>query len=228
MGRFVGRDPLDYPDGMNLYVGWFVPFGLDSYGEQAKSAPVTLSDCICCKSWEIVGETIANLRFVRVPSKIVTKKPYFFGKKVLFKARCTDPVGAIEGAEAYWNERNAKAPGKIKYIESDGKVTEFTSEGIIEKDEDNSGKRGTIKGDSIVWEEYLGWTLDINLLPRYPNILKAKTKGSVSNIQVTIWCHNKRVEYKGEKAREKGIEGRPHIWEIAWNLSMEYDIPTPY
>ncbi|MEI8383981.1 MAG: RHS repeat-associated core domain-containing protein, partial [Planctomycetota bacterium] len=35
-GRFIGRDPLGYPDGMNAYAGWFVPntadaFGLESY-----------------------------------------------------------------------------------------------------------------------------------------------------------------------------------------------------
>ncbi len=29
VGRFVGRDPLEYPDGYNLYAGYFVPWGVD-------------------------------------------------------------------------------------------------------------------------------------------------------------------------------------------------------
>ncbi|MEI8383979.1 MAG: RHS repeat-associated core domain-containing protein [Planctomycetota bacterium] len=31
-GRFIGRDPLGYPDGMNAYAGWFVPGGVDLLG----------------------------------------------------------------------------------------------------------------------------------------------------------------------------------------------------
>ncbi len=34
-GRFISRDPLGYVDGMNLYRGYFVPNGLDPYGELA-------------------------------------------------------------------------------------------------------------------------------------------------------------------------------------------------
>jgi len=32
LGRFVGRDPLGYVDGMSLYQGYFVPGGVDPFG----------------------------------------------------------------------------------------------------------------------------------------------------------------------------------------------------
>ncbi len=33
LGRFIGRDPLGYVDGMSLYRGYFVPGGVDPSGE---------------------------------------------------------------------------------------------------------------------------------------------------------------------------------------------------
>ncbi len=34
VGRFVNRDPIGYPDGYNLYAGYFVPDGSDPDGLQ--------------------------------------------------------------------------------------------------------------------------------------------------------------------------------------------------
>jgi hypothetical protein len=35
LGRFIGRDPLGYVDGTCLYMAYYVPIGLDPFGEEA-------------------------------------------------------------------------------------------------------------------------------------------------------------------------------------------------
>ena len=37
-GRFITRDPLDYPDGANTYAGWFVPDSVDPSGTEIVTA----------------------------------------------------------------------------------------------------------------------------------------------------------------------------------------------
>jgi hypothetical protein len=36
LGRFLGRDPLGYVDGMSMYRGWFVPMAVDPSGKHIK------------------------------------------------------------------------------------------------------------------------------------------------------------------------------------------------
>ncbi len=43
LGRFVGRDPLDYVDGSSMYSGYFIPNALDPSGAKR--------DCILKDSW---------------------------------------------------------------------------------------------------------------------------------------------------------------------------------
>ncbi len=49
MGRFITRDPLDYPNGPNTYAGWFAPDKVDPYG-------FVMINCNCKQNIEFVVE----------------------------------------------------------------------------------------------------------------------------------------------------------------------------
>jgi RHS repeat-associated protein len=47
-GRFITRDPLDYPDGANVYAAWFVPNSLDPSGAKIVPGPLNVFLVACC------------------------------------------------------------------------------------------------------------------------------------------------------------------------------------
>ena len=58
-GRFIGRDPIGYNDGMNLYAGWFVPGGMDPEGTYRYDGPNEIIDVPV--DWKsLAGSTIGN------------------------------------------------------------------------------------------------------------------------------------------------------------------------
>jgi RHS repeat-associated protein len=69
IGRFIGRDPLDYEDGMSLYRGYFVPNNVDPSGEKwdcitcgccAGSAGLTCAGLCATGHWDIPGESFSS------------------------------------------------------------------------------------------------------------------------------------------------------------------------
>lgn len=59
MGRFIGRDPLGYVDGMGLYNGYFAPNGVDPAGlnKCAENEQIDLNNC---KGWALAMRDEAN------------------------------------------------------------------------------------------------------------------------------------------------------------------------
>ena len=97
MGRFISRDPEEYIDGMNLYVGWFVPNLIDPFGleevtpYEAKGRDPMVSLINECECWCIYEpekcKFIVKWEASLFPNDSLTKevgydkeslKPYYF------------------------------------------------------------------------------------------------------------------------------------------------------
>ncbi len=73
IGRFLGRDPMTYVDGMNLYAGYFVPLGVDPLGSSQSTC--TPRDTHLLSMQPIGGNTTTDIGV-----QIVTMRPFTPGK----------------------------------------------------------------------------------------------------------------------------------------------------